>query len=105
MNYYLDDLANQFCHYRIILCTDQAGWHVCKNLIVPNNIVFMYLPPYSPQLNPVEHIWDYIREQKGFNNRVFNSMEELTDCLSDALHQIGYEKDIMKSLCNFKWLL
>ena len=71
MNYYLKDLSEVFSKYRIILCSDNASWHVSSGLEVPRNIVFLYLPPYSPQLNPVEHLWDYIREKKGFNNRIF----------------------------------
>lgn len=63
-NLYLDDLSEVFSKYRIILCSDNAGWHTSKALEVPENIVFLYLPPYSPQLNPVEHLWDYIREKK-----------------------------------------
>lgn len=104
MNYYLDDFSKEYNHYRIILCSDNAGWHKSLNLKIPENIVFLYLPPYSPQLNPVEHLWDYIREQKGFNNRIMNSMDEVIDTLAYALKQIYYEKDIIKSLCNFNWL-
>ena len=104
MNFYLNDLANEYGYYRIILCGDNAGWHVSSGLIIPENIVFLYLPPYSPQLNPVEHLWDYIREQKGFNNRIMNSIEEIIDTLAEALHQIEYEKEIIKSMCNFSWL-
>lgn len=104
MNYYLQDLSQEFNKYRIILCSDNARWHISSGLIVPENIVFIYLPPYSPQLNPVEHIWDYIRETKKFNNRIFNSIDEVMDNLSEALNQIGNEREIIKSLCNFKWL-
>jgi transposase len=104
MNYYLDDFAKEYSHYRIILCSDNAGWHVSSGLNIPENIVFLYLPPYSPQLNPVEHLWDYIREQKNFNNRIFNNIEEVIDTLSDVLHEIGNEKEIIKSMCNFNWL-
>lgn len=103
-NLYLDDLSEVFSKYRIILCSDNAGRHTSKALEVPENIVFLYLPPYSPQLNPVEHLWDYIREKKGFNNRVYNSMDEVIEALSIALNQIYDEKDTIKSLCNFKWL-
>ena len=85
MNYYLKDLSEMFDHYNIILCTDNAGWHVSSGLVVPDNIAFLFLPPYSPQLNPVEHIWDYIRETKGFNNRIFNCIEEVIDNLAKAL--------------------
>lgn len=105
MNYYLADLSKEFRHYRIILCADNAGWHKSSSLIIPENIVFLYLPPYSPELNPVEHLWDYIREQKGFNNRIMNSMSEIIDTLADALKQIKNEKEIIKSMCNFHWLL
>jgi transposase len=104
MNYYLKDLSEVFNKYRIILCSDNASWHVSSGLKIPENIVFLYLPPYSPQLNPVEHLWDYIREKKGFNNRIFNSIEEVIDSLAEALNQICNEKDIIKSLCNFHWL-
>jgi len=104
MNYYLEDLSKVYSHYRIILCTDNAGWHVSSNLVVPDNIVFLYLPPYSPQLNPVEHLWDYIREQKGFNNRIMNSMDEVIDTLAEVLHEILDEKEIIKSLCNYHWI-
>lgn len=104
MNYYVNDLSEYYKHYRIILCTDNAGWHKSSGLEVPENIVFLYLPPYSPQLNPVEHLWDYIRERKGFNNIIFNSIDDVIDTLSDALKEIGDEKEIIKSLCNYHWL-
>jgi len=87
------------------MISDNAGWHVSSGLIIPGNIVFLYLPPYSPQLNPVEHLWDYIREKKEFNNRIiFNSIEEVIDSLASALYQISSVKDIIKSLSDFHWL-
>lgn len=104
MNYYLKDLAEVYSNYRIILCSDNAGWHISSGLKIPENIVFLFLPPYSPQLNPVEHLWDYIRKNKGFNNRIFNSIEEVINNLAIALDQVANEKDIIKSLCDFKWL-
>lgn len=104
MNYYLQDLSVVYNKYRIVLCTDNAGWHVSKGLNIPDNIVFLYLPPYSPQLNPVEHLWEYIKERKGFNNKIFNSLEDVVDKLAEALHEIEQEKDVIKSMCNFKWL-
>lgn len=101
MNYYLNDLSQYYKKYRIILCSNNAEWHKSSGLKVPENIVFLYLPPYSPQLNPVEHLWDYIREQKGFNNKIFNSIDEVIDSLAVALYEIGNEKEIIKSLCNY----
>lgn len=103
-NVYLSELSAEYIRYRIILCTDNAGWHISQSLEIPENIVFLYLPPYSPQLNPVEHIWDYAREAKGFNNRIFNSIDEVTESLANVFNEIYHENDIIKSLCNFKWL-
>ena len=44
-----------------VLIMDQAGWHKAKKLLVPDNITILYLPPYSPELNPVERLWAYMR--------------------------------------------
>ena len=63
---------------------DGAGWHRANDLTVPENMRLEALPPYSPQLNPVEHIWDEIRK-KWFTNEVFNSLVAVEDRLVEAL--------------------
>jgi transposase len=55
---------------------DGAGWHISGLLTIPGNIRLLPLPPYSPELNPVEHIRDDLRE-KAFHNRIFDSIETL----------------------------
>lgn len=72
---------------------DQAGWHKAKDLKVPANMSLVWLPAYSPQCNPAEHIWEEIRE-KWFNNKVFDSLDAVEDTLVDAL--ISLEKDKKK---------
>jgi hypothetical protein len=62
----------------ISLRMDGAGWHKANVLKAPENMVPIFLPPYSPQLNPVEHIWENVREN-GFRNEVFNSIEGAED--------------------------
>ena len=57
---------------------DGAGWHISKSLIVPDNITLMPLPPYSPELNPVENLWQYLR-QNHLANRVFDSYDDIVD--------------------------
>jgi transposase len=104
MNIFLEAFAKAYGHYRIILCLDGAGWHISKSLTLPENIQFLRLPPYSPELNPAEHIWDYIREQKKFNNYTFDTLEDVENQLSEMLRQLNGEKDILKSMCGFKWL-
>jgi transposase len=104
MNVFLDLLSEQNQHCNIVLVLDGAGWHISHSLKVPGNIALLHLPPYSPELNPVEHIWDYIREQKGFNNHTFDTLTHVEDQLEAALKQIKFEDQLIKSLCNFSWL-
>ena len=104
MNAFLFELSSHYQRNRIILTLDGAGWHKSKELILPENIRLLFLPPYSPELNPVENIWDYIREQKQFNNYSFTSIEHVENHLEKALLDLSSEKTILKSLCNFNWI-
>src|SRR5438046_7925775 len=61
-----------------VLLLDQAGWHLSAKLDVPNNITLMPLPPKSPELNPVENIWQFIRDN-WLSNRVFQSYDGIVD--------------------------
>jgi len=67
MQIFLDEISNRYPNNRVIMTLDGAGWHRNESLIIPDNIRFLSLPPYSPELNPVEHIWDDLRE-KAFHN-------------------------------------
>jgi len=57
MNIFLQELSEAFQEYRIILIMGKAGWHRSKDLSKGENIRYIYQPPYSPELNPVEHLW------------------------------------------------
>lgn len=104
MNIFIREFQKEYPNYRVIMIMDKAGWHISKDLELGTNLVFMYLPPYSPELNPAEHLWEYLRVKKGFNNNVFNSLQEVEDKLSKSLYEMMNEQDEMKSLCNFNWL-
>lgn len=105
MNELLKGLANAYPEEEILVFADSAGWHQSKDLQRPTNIQLELLPPYSPELNPTEHLWDYIREQKGFNNHSFESMDKLEDHLEKTLKSLKEEKDYIKSLCTYKWMM
>lgn len=104
MNALLSETSKTYPNYRIIMVMDAAGWHTTNYLNVPENITVLTLPPYSPELNPTEHIWDYIREQKEFNNHTFDSLDAVDDQLGKALCDLNNEKDIVRSMCNFDWI-
>ena len=61
-----------------VLLLDQAGWHLSADLVVPGNITILPLPPKCPELNPVENIWQFMREN-WLSNRVFTSYENILD--------------------------
>jgi transposase len=81
------DVDTQRCpNERIVMILDGAGWHRSGELTEPANLRLLSLPPYAPALNPVENLWDELRE-KHFHNRVFASLNALedswrTDCAS-----------------------
>ena len=61
-----------------VLILDQAGWHVTPKLKVPDNITLMFLPPRSPELNPVENLWQFMRDN-WLSNRVFKDYDDIVD--------------------------
>lgn len=61
-----------------VLIMDQAGWHMSNNLVVPENIAILPLPPKSPELNPVENIWQFMGDN-WISNRVFKSYEDIVE--------------------------
>lgn len=89
MNVFLELLSAEYNEYNIVMVLDGTGWHTSHSLKIPANIKLFHLPPYSPELNPVEHIWDYIREQKGFNNNTFDTIEQVEVHLEKALSGLG----------------
>jgi transposase len=61
-----------------VMLLDQAGWHGSRNLVVPDNITLLPLPPRSPELNPVENVWQFMRDN-WLSNRVFASYSDILD--------------------------
>ena len=61
-----------------VLLLDQAGWHLSAELTVPSNITLLPLPPKCPELNPVENVWQFMREN-WLSNRIFKSYDEIVD--------------------------
>jgi transposase len=85
----------------VVLVLDQAGWHVAKALNVPGNITLMHLPPYSPELNPVERLWLYLRNHY-LSNRLFADEDNLWNACRNAWNRI--EPDRFNTICNTQWI-
>src|SRR6266436_8254933 len=73
------------CH--TVLLLDQAGWHLSDKLAIPDNITLMPLPAKSPELNPTENIWQFMRDN-WLSNRIFRSYEDILDHCCHAWNQL-----------------
>jgi transposase len=104
MQIFLDEISGRHPSDKIAMVLDCAGWHKSKSLDLPDNILLIHLPPYAPELNPVEHIWDEVRE-KGFHNRVFSSLDVLEDHLLSELRRLENNPGITKSICSWPWII
>jgi len=81
---------------------DGAGWHKSGALGIPENLSILFLPPYSPELNPVENIWQYLR-QTYLSNRVFKNWEAIVDACCDAWNRLIAETGRIKSIATRSW--
>ncbi len=96
MNLFLAQVAQDFAAYFIVMQVDQAGWHRAKELQIPENIRLIFQPAYSPEVNPVEHLWEELRE-KYLHNRVFPSLDELIEVLCQGLIELTSNWAIVKT--------
>src|SRR5208337_4722860 len=100
MSIFLREVSDRHPDEFIPMIMDGAGWHKAKALSVPYNVALIFLPPYSPELNPVEHIWDSIRED-GFRNEVFNSIEGVENQLMQSLAALERDPAKVASMTGF----
>lgn len=103
MNLFLEQVSQTFSKYFIVMQVDGAGWHRANDLVIPANIRLISQPTYSPELNPVEHIWDEVRE-KHFHNRLFSSLDRLIDELCQGLNALAADTERLRSLTSFPHL-
>jgi transposase len=70
-----------------VVLLDQAGWHQSKRLMIPENITLMPLPAKAPELNPVENVWQFLREN-WLSNRIFTSYNDILDHCCEAWNRL-----------------
>ncbi|MDD5697491.1 MAG: transposase [Victivallaceae bacterium] len=104
MAIFLQQVAERFPDEFIIMFMDKASWHTAGKLNIPDNIKLLFLPPYRPQLNPVEHLWKEVRE-KYFANVVFKSIDAVENRLMEALTFMNQTPDIVKCFPGCDWII
>jgi len=104
MQIFLDEIATRHPTDRIVMVFDGAGWHRNQSIRLAPNLRLLTLPPYSPELNPVEHLWDDLRE-KSFHNRVFDSIESLEAHLEQALADFEKSPNRTRGITGWPWII
>ena len=102
MNTFLCDLSKEYQDDVILLCCDGAAWHKSGALNIPENIELFYIPPYTPEMNPIEQIWKEIRK-RGFRNEVFASLNKVLDRLCDTICTLTNEAIL--SITGRNWII
>lgn len=103
MSLFLAEVASRHADEFIFMVMDQAGWHIASELAVPENMRLMYLPPYSPELNPAEHLWEALREDC-FANHVFRDLDHVEHTLTQGLVDLEADPIRTQSLVGFDWI-
>jgi transposase len=101
---FLDEVSARHLSEYIVMFLDGASWHKTKKLALPSNMKMVFLPPYSPELNPAEHLWDCIREN-WFPNKTFKSIDAVEDTLVDALVTLENDHNRVQRLTGFNWIV
>lgn len=96
MQVYLDEFSQSLGESNAILIMDQAGWHKSKALAVPLNIEIWFLPPYSPELNPIERLWKFIKHNI-LHNRLYDSLKQLESAVVEYFDILP--SDLLAKLC------
>ncbi|MBK9989929.1 MAG: IS630 family transposase [Verrucomicrobia bacterium] len=104
MSLFLLELLAAWPDQRLLLFLDGAGWHKSRQLPIPERLRLVYLPPYTPECNPSEHLWDELRE-KGFANQFFATLDAVEVQLKTQLELLAADSIRLRSLTAFPWII
>src|SRR5512147_3023425 len=104
LNLFLEQLSRELpTGVHAVLIWDGAGFHTSGDLEVPRNISVILLPPYSPELNPVENLWHYLRAHH-WSNRAYQDYDELESEAATSLCTVCLDREKVKSICNAEYV-
>ncbi len=103
MSRFLDQVSKAHPGQFIVMVLDGASSHRSKELKIPKNMSFIRLPPYSPELNPAEQLWNILRRDY-FANRVFDALDVATTQAEFGLAEMAANKLAIRQLANWSWI-
>ncbi len=98
---FIDEFDKQYPNSTNILIMDRGAFHAAKKLKMPDNIIPLFLPPYSPELNPIERYWKHFKDQIAW--RLFDELQKLQDYVATLIKQVTPE--IVRSLTQFPFFM
>ena len=99
MNAFLEEFSRELPDdVHAVMVLDRAGWHTAKMLKIPSNVTLVHLPPKSPQLNPVENLWHYLRSHY-WSNRLYRTWDDLRAAATDAWRRVCLQPSLLQSVC------
>lgn len=101
MNKFLEEFSLNLKYKKAILVMDQAGWHKSLALVIPDNIKIIYLSQYSPELNPVEKLWQFIKDNI-LKNTIYNSLHDLEEKVCSFINSITQKQS--SSVCSVNYM-
>jgi hypothetical protein len=81
-----------------VMLWDGAGFHASKQLCVPDNVTIVTLPAYSPELNPIENLWHFLKSHY-WSNRAYQDYDALEQAALDAWRKAVLDQELMKTVC------
>lgn len=101
MNIFLEEFSKFIKDKKVVIVMDGAGWHKSDKLKYPKNIRIIIQPPYSPELNPIEKLWQYIKDHT-IKNRIYKTLKELENAVCRFIRTLNSE--IIKSVCGVSYV-
>ena len=101
-NVFLKELSETYPNDTILMVCDGAAWHRSKTLVVPSNVKLLPIPPYTPEMNPIEQIWKQLRTM-GFRNEIFQTLKDVVTRLCDTIRQLT--ADMVRSITARDWIV
>jgi len=103
MQTFLDQLSGEVSPgAHALLIMDRAGWHCANDLVMPDNITAVFLPPYSPELNAIERLWLYLKE-RFLSHRLWPDYDAIVEAVCQAWQRVTSDPGRIKSLCSMEW--
>ena len=104
MNLFLKELSSEVDPGRhIALIVDNAGWHKALQLIIPANITLIPLPPYAPELNAMEQVWEWMRNHH-LSNQFYKDYDQIVVQACHAWNEFSHNCELVKSIMSREWL-